>query len=487
MYRSIFEAATDGFLVLDRQGHIVAANPAACRMYGYTDAEMRRLTLSALLHPDDLLSGSLPALVRDMEKRNRLRHIRRDGREFPVEVHATRVVYQGQENALLVVTDITEREEAQEALIRTERLRALGQMAGGIAHDFNNILVSIRGYADMALLDIDEHPTLLREDLGHIMAGARDAAEAVRRLQSLYREAEDTSDFVSLALDKVVREALDLTRPHWKDNAQARGVTIKVETELHAPPKVLGNPSEIRRVITNLIVNAVEAMPEGGLLKLSTSYGEDWCAVSVSDTGIGIAPEDLGKIFDPFFSTKNSSGLGLAVSRTIVERHGGELLVESSPGQGAIFTLRLPFKQTEHLPEASVSVSDASRRLGIKLNVLVVDDEPDVRKLLVRFLERNGQRVIAVSGGREALEVLALDDYDLLLTDLGMPDMSGEQLAREVHQRYPHMLIILTTGWGETVTPERLRGMYASGLLAKPFTYGEFMRVLEKALTEPEF
>jgi len=483
-YRGIFEAATDGLLVLSGDGRVVEANPAACCIYGYGPVGMRGVSLADLVHPDESEPArSLDGLLSNRGARVEARHRRLSGEAFPVETRATPLAYQGSEHVLLVVTDVTERKEAQQAVLRSERLRALGQMAGGIAHDFNNILVSIRGYADMALLDLEERAELVREDLTHIVAGARDAAEAVRRLQSLYREADDTSDFVPIQLDDAAREALELTRPHWRDTAQALGVTIRTQTELRSPPRVQGNPSEIRRLITNLIINAVEAMPSGGTLTLATGQSGDSSWISVADTGVGISPEDQARIFEPFFSTKNSSGLGLAVSTSIAERHGGELSGESAPGLGATFTLRLPNLQAVQGDASDRrSASSALDGFGCRVRALVVDDEPAVRRLLVRFLERAGVEARAVASGADALSALASSSYELLITDLGMPGITGEQLALEVHSRYPEITILLTTGWGETVTPEQLATMHAVGLLPKPFSYAEMTEVVGAAL-----
>ncbi len=489
-YRGIFEAARDGMLVCDDAGQVVEANPAACAMFGYLHERLVGTGVGALFGEPFALPRFAHEVLVNGHERLEANGIREDGVAFPAHIQGTHLIFRGQRHLLAVVTDITERVKAQEALVRSERLRALGQMAGGIAHDFNNILVGIRGYADMALLDLRERPSALPGDLDRILLGTRDAADAVRRLQSLYRQVEDTSDFLPLQLDTLVAEALALTQPRWKDVPQAAGHTIRVISQPTAPPNVLGNPAELRRVLTNLIVNAIDAMPVGGELTLATGQEGSWSWVRVSDTGVGITPEAQEHLFEPFFTTKRSSGLGLTVSATIVRRHGGEISFESAAGRGTSFTVRLPARP-ERVATATlapgggvrgaplVSIAGAFRR-GCR--VLVVDDEQVVRGLLERLLQRLGQTVVAVASGREALALLKDECFDLLLTDLGMPDLSGRQVALEARALHPSLPVVLTTGWGETMTPENLAEMQASALLPKPFTNLELAAVLAKVL-----
>jgi PAS domain S-box-containing protein len=480
-YRGIFEAANDGLLVFDAGTHRIAeANAAACTMYGYPYEKMLGLGLHRLATPER--HHHLAEMIRDIECHGyhacQSQHVRHNGDEFPVEIEGMRLTYRGHPHLLVVVTDITERIEAQQTMVNAERLRALGQMAGGIAHDFNNILVSIRGYADMARLDMHEHPDALTTDLDQIIVGADDAAEAVRRLQSLYRQTDDTSDFVPIQLDDIVTQATSLTRPRWKDQCQAQGITIQIHTELLAPPVVLGNPSELRRLLTNLLVNAIDAMPGGGDITIATGSDEHGSYMLMRDAGIGIPPEQLARIFDPFFSTKKSSGLGLTVSKNIVERHGGNIEVTSLPGRGTTFTVHLPISAVAAVAPALPEPIEGTPSDRPRLSVLVVDDEAAVRQLLTRFIEREGHEVTTVASGREALQRLDERVYDLLITDLGMPDMSGHEVTHHAHERSPHMPTVLITGWGETITPEQLAKMNVLALLPKPFSHKDLGALL---------
>jgi len=481
-YRGVFEAVTDGLLLLDQSGTIVEANPAACAMYTYSHEELVGLPIAKIVHPDHYhdLQNFHAAISSEGRFHTQSVNIRSDGTDLPVEVHGSQVTYKGTTHLLAVVTDITERVQAQKALVRAEKLQALGQMAGGIAHDFNNILVGIRGYTDMALLDLTEDIGMVRSDLEHVLIGASDAAEAVRRLQALYRQADDTSDFAALQLDDIVAETLALTQPRWKDQTQAQGITIDVHTDLTAPPLILGNGSELRRVLTNLVINAVDAMPDGGTLTICTDQKEGHVFMTVSDTGVGMDKQVQDQVFDPFFTTKNTTGLGLTISQNIIRRHRGEITVESTPGKGTTFTIRIPlFNAPKHAIKQQMA-ADQERSVQTGLRILAVDDEEATCSLLRRLLEHEKHTVVTAHSGREAIAALEKDRFDLIISDLGMPDISGRQVTRHAYKLHPEMPIVLSTGWGETVTPQQLEEMHVMALLSKPFSREELLAVLDR-------
>jgi len=253
--------------------------------------------------------------------------------------------------------------------------------------------------------------------------------------------------------------------------------------DLRPTAPVLGNAGELRRVLANLIVNAVDAMPDGGRLTLATRQEDSWCCLQVSDTGGGIAPEQSQRLFEPFYTTKGGrgSGLGLTVSLNIVKRHGGSILVDGGQGHGATFTVRLPAAVAQ-APVGDRVEGEAPVRIRQGLRVLVVDDEASVRLLLTRLLARDGHVVREAAGGREALDLLRSQPYDLLITDLGMPDVSGHMVARCARDTLPEVPIILSTGWGETISPDQLRSLGATALLAKPFTYNDLLHAMAMAM-----
>ncbi|NLD74944.1 MAG: PAS domain S-box protein, partial [Chloroflexi bacterium] len=486
-YRNIFVSVTDGLTIFDEDGYILAVNPAACRIYGYSEDELVGMHLSTLVHPEHYhdLENFRRAIAEDGVFHGQAVNIRKDGALIDVEVHGTAFTYQGRRCLLSVDTDVTDKVRSHQALMRSEKLRTLGQMAGGIAHDFNNLLAGIRGFANLALLEMREDPAAASDDLRMALVSTTEAAEAVRRIQSLYRSGEDTSDFAPLRLDQVVHEALALTQPHWKDVPQSRGVTIRTEVEVEAQPTVQGNAAELRRVVSNLVMNAVDAMPLGGALHLRIGADDEWCTLTVEDTGVGMTEAQQRQVFEPFFTTKGTmgSGLGLTMSLSIVERHGGHIVIQSAPGKGSTFVVHLPITEEEAGPEPPAAPETDALALR-HLRVLVVDDDPSVLSVLTRLLQREGQHVTAVSGGAEAIDLLRQTVYDLLITDLGMPNISGHQVARLAHDLHPEMPVVLATGWGETISPEQLGSLGATTLLSKPYTYEDVVRAVNTAIQQ---
>ncbi|NLD44989.1 MAG: PAS domain S-box protein [Chloroflexi bacterium] len=483
-YRSIFESVSDGLTIFSEEGTILEVNAAACRIYGYSRDELVGMHLSRLVHPDHYhgLVNCRAAIARDGVFHAQSVNIRKDGSPIDLEIRATAFTFQGRRCLLSVDTDVTERVASHRALLRAEKLRALGQMAGGVAHDFNNLLVAIRGSCNLALLEMELHPDTAREDLGRVLASTADAAEAVRRLQSLYRDVEDTSDLIPVQLDDLVGDVVALTQPRWKDEAQRDGHTVHVDLELGGPPVIMGNPGELRRVLNNLVVNALDAMPSGGTLTLRTAQEGDWSVVAVGDTGIGMTDAEQAQLFEPFYTTKGTagSGLGLAMSLGIVERHGGRILVRSAPGQGSTFTVCIPSCAPDG--PAAVTAAPALHERAIPvapLTVLAVDDEPAVLAVLSRLLSREGHAVISATSGAEALGLLRERPFDLVITDLGMPGVSGRRVARFAREVRADVPVVLVTGWGETISPEQLREIGASALLAKPYAYEDLLRVVQ--------
>ena len=368
---------------------------------------------------------------------------------------------------------------AQDQLVRTEKLRALGEMASGVAHDFNNLLASILGRAQL-VFQRTESPQL-RQWLKVIERSALDGAATVRRLQEFTRIRRD-QPFVAVDLNDVVRDALEITQSRWRQEPLSRGVTVELRTAFGEPPRVAGDPAELREALTNLILNAVDAMPQGGVLALTTGSKDGGAVVTVGDTGVGIPDAVLAKIFDPFFTTKGPQGTGLGLSMTyaIVERHGAQIGVETAEGQGTTF--RLTFPAGAPLPPALTAPPSAEPADGgASLRCLVVDDEPVVAAMLGDVLESGGHRVVVLGDGGEAIARFGAEPFDVVFTDLAMPRVSGWQVARAIKEMAPEVPIFLVTGFGVELSEEECRTHGVDLVLVKPLEIQTILDVVAQA------
>ena len=367
---------------------------------------------------------------------------------------------------------------AQQQVIQQERLSALGQMAAGIAHDFNNNLMPILGFADVLL----ENDALLgdkveaRRCLEMLRTSAKDAASVVSRLREFYRPAESDEAFPVVDLTKIIEQAVALTKPKWRGLTQARGITVTVETKVSARPFIAGDESALREVLTNLLFNAVDAMPEGGRICIEAAVEKDHAVIRVSDTGTGMTEIVRRRCLEPFFSTKGDRGTGLGLSMVygIVERHRGQLEIESAVGEGTTFIIRLPL--AEELP--AQSGANVAPEQGSALNVLVVDDDARSREVLITYLRSDQHSVASASTGREALEKFKRGRFDLVLMDRAMPEMSGEQTARFIKQIKPGAPIILVSGFSGQL--ETSGSEVIDAVLQKPITLDVLRRTIAK-------
>jgi signal transduction histidine kinase/ActR/RegA family two-component response regulator len=372
---------------------------------------------------------------------------------------------------------------AQDQLVRTEKLRALGEMASGVAHDFNNLLASILGRAQLLLRRVKEPQQ--RQWLQVIERSALDGAQTVKRLQDFTRIRRD-QPLLPLDLSDVVRDALEITQSRWQEEPLSRGVTIEVRTTLPAVPGILGDAPELREVFTNLILNAVDAMPEGGALSLGTAVADGQVLATVSDTGTGIPAAVRDRIFDPFFTTKGPQGTGLGLSMTygIVSRHGGTITVESDEGRGTTFRLAFPPAVGEAASSAREARADGASVRGLRC--LVVDDEPTVRTTLADILSSAGHDVVDLGDGAEAIARFRAEPFDVVLTDLAMPRVSGWQVARAVKHAAPSVPVFLITGFGVELSPEERRANGVDAILVKPLQIQEILdAVAEVARRRP--
>jgi signal transduction histidine kinase/CheY-like chemotaxis protein len=374
---------------------------------------------------------------------------------------------------------IAEQERIREQFSQMEKLSALGELASGVAHDFNNTLAGILGRAQ--LLQRTNDPEKIRRGLDIIIKTAEDGAKTVKRIQDFARQRRD-HDFELVSVDQILMDASEITRPRWKNCAEASNIHITLDLQIGSNAMVMGDDSELREVLVNMVFNAIDAMPEGGTLTLSSRTLGEKVLIKVVDSGVGMYPEVRSRIFDPFFTTKGKAGLGLglAVSFGIIRRHAGNIEVESHYGKGTEFRISLPVAKIAETAvikrELAVETHDPLPLVASEpgtlapARLLVVDDEDFVRDLLSEILEGELCEVELAHNGTEALALFRERSFDGVFTDVGMPGMSGWELAREIRQLNKTIPIAIITGWGEVVGSNEQRAAGVDWVVAKPFT-----------------
>ena len=383
------------------------------------------------------------------------------------------------ENNERLTEEIKAREQLEEELIKAERLRALGEMSSGVAHDFNNILGAILGRAQLLLERVKN--ANVRGGIEIIEKAALDGAETVRRIQEFTRLRVDSSSFVPLDINQVITDAIEFTRTHWQNESEAWGRPIDMQCDFGIVPKMMGDPSGLREVFTNLIINAVDAMPKGGVIRMATEVEGNVVAVRVQDSGIGMSMEVQKRTFDPFFTTKGTrgSGLGLSICYGIISRHRGEILLESKVGKGTSFIIRLPLDLSGIVPE---SMRDKEESV-VPARILVIDDDAMMRSVLTDILIQSGCHVDEVGSGGGGIELFSHDEYDMVLTDLGLDDMSGWEVAQKIKEASPDTPVVLITGWGMQLSEEENRTRGVDFVVSKPFKLEELRSVINSAMS----
>jgi nitrogen-specific signal transduction histidine kinase/CheY-like chemotaxis protein len=386
----------------------------------------------------------------------------------------------GEISTISFIKDITDKKRMEEQLFQAEKLRALGEMASGVAHDFNNALAAILGNTQLLLFSARDDD--ISEKLQTIEKVARDSAQTVRRLQDFTRK-KVHKEYQGLDVHEIIRDAMEITRPKWRDDAQGKGISIDVGYQPGEVPLVDGNASELREVLTNMIFNAVEAMPQGGRLDLQTFQRNGKIGIRIGDSGVGMTEETRKKIFDPFFTTKpfSNTGLGLSVSYGIIQQHGGTIEVNSRAGVGTVFTIFLPVGAREKAETPGA----AGIPRGKTARILVVDDEETVRDILSKMLERVHHQVTVAENGEEGLRFFQEKEFDLVLTDLGMPGLSGWEVCRRIKEIKPRTPVGMITGWGMELSRASMEECGLNFLIPKPFEFRQILRIVNDAMENP--
>jgi PAS domain S-box-containing protein len=486
-YRTILESIEDGYYEVDLAGNQTFFNDSLRRIYGYPKEEVMGMNCRRFTDQENakklfqtfnrVYRTGEPGKVFDWEI------IRKDGTRRHVEASVS-LQKDTSGNAIGfrgILRDVTEKKKAEEQLLQTEKLRAVGEMASGVAHDFNNALAAILGNTQLLLYTA--HDEELKETLKIIEKVAKDSSQTIRRLQDFTRKRVDQELF-KVDVNSIIRDSMEMTKPKWKDESQSRGIRIEMVSNLDEIPSVSGNASELREVITNMIFNAIEAMPEGGKIEIRTFKKRRNVFIQISDSGIGIAEEAERKIFEPFFTTKpfTNTGLGLSMSYGIIKRFGGEIEVESTVGQGTTFTIILPIGGEEK--EEAVSPQPINK--GKKAHILVIDDDEFVRNVLSRTLAQANHQVTLADNGEKGVQVFKEGKFDIVLTDLGMPGMSGWEVCRIIKEISPQTPVGMITGWGVEKIRNEVEEYGLDFFISKPFDFNHILNVLSEAMSFKE-
>ncbi len=507
-YRALFEDASDGILLMAGDV-IVDCNPAALALLGRAREEVLGRTpadFSPECQPDGSTSRESAAAwltaAREVAPQSfEWQHEHENGTPQDTEVSLTRVVLGEEPHFLAVIRDITERKQQEEEkrqleaqLRQSHKMEAIGTLAGGIAHDFNNLLWAITGNVELALMDElpDDHPAAY--SLKQVLGAASQAKELVAQILAFSRQQEEELGPIEFSV--IIKETAKLLRASLP-------ATIHIDTDLRAQSDVvMGDPSRLQQVMMNLCTNAAHAMRRtGGRLHIATEnltldvldFKPDeemkaggYFRLSVGDTGEGMPSMIADRIFEPYFTTKSvgeGTGLGLAVVHGIVKKLGGRITLESKEGEGTTFTVLLP------LVDAAAQAREAQAQAPVRGSeqILLVDDQSQVLEMLKRLLERIGYAVTERTSGAEALKEFDADPkrFDLVVTDMTMPNMTGDVLARELLKRRPGMPIILCTGYSETMDEEACADIGVREIVMKPVRVQRLSEAIRRALPEP--
>lgn len=488
-YKVLFRASSDALILVDVETlRIVDVNEKAVEQYGY-DYD----TLLTLRAPD--LSAE-PEKTKTTIRRDhgtavpKRLHRKKDGTVFPVEITANYFVWKGRKTNISSLRDISQIKKIEMRLNQAQKMEALGTLAGGIAHDFNNILTAIIGYAELTVAEMDRQGKAAGDIREIIMASQR-AKELVNQILAFARQSDEVLGPVRV--DKILDEVLRLIRSTIPS-------TIEITSQLHSQARIMGNDSQLHQVFMNLFTNAAHAMElSGGLLSValvdrtvvrkkedSSLNPGDYVEIKISDTGPGIAPDIIDLVFEPYFTTKapgEGTGLGLSVVHGIVESYGGKISVISTPNVSTLFTIYLPV--VNQLAESAEPVEEAL--MGTE-HILFVDDETTIIKISGRILEDLGYRVTACTSSTEALDQFRASpgEFDLVITDMTMPRMPGDILARNMMEIRQDIPVILCTGFSRRITEETVAKMGVSAFLFKPVIKAELAGTIRKVLDKSQ-
>ena len=499
-YRILAEFA-QACIVMIQDGRTVYRNPYYEKLIGYSLDETKERDFAEVIAPEyrEVVRENYQKRIRGQEVDipYEVEVITKSGERVALEVRSTLVQYKGRPAIMAVMSNITDRklaeaekERIQARLRQAQKMEAMGTLAGGIAHDFNNILAAIVGYIELALMDIP-HGMAAARNLREALQSALRARDLIKQILAFSRGVEQ--EHKPLMLRPIVKEGIKMLRVSLPK-------TIEIREIMNSDGATLSDPVQINQVLINLCTNAAHAMrQEGGVLEIALEdvrvdkplqvHGKElppneYVRLRVRDTGHGIAPEHMDRIFDPYFTTKDvgeGTGLGLAVVHGIVDSSHGGILVRSEPGKGTVFDIYFP--KLEKVPTEKGKKESSAPPLGVE-TILFVDDETDFLDIGKRLLESLGYKVVAADHPNDARKIFEDDpqQFDLAIIDRMMPQMRGEKLAEIIHRIRPDMPIVLCTGYAEPRNDGALKKLGISALVMKPLRISELAQTIRNVL-----
>jgi PAS domain S-box-containing protein len=489
-YKVLFDGSAEGILVADIQTRkFLYANRAICEMLGYSERELTAMGVSDI-HPQDSLEQVIAEFGAQARGEKRLASgipcLRKDGTALYVDIATAKAVIDGKPCNIGFFLDITERQQLEEQLRQSQKLDAIGQLAGGVAHDFNNQLSAILGYAELLCKRVAGDGKS-EQYLSSIATAAMRSADLSRQLLTFARKSGHKT--IPVNIHDALREVIEMLK-------RTIDPRIEIRVDLAAADAiVLGDPTLLQNAFLNIGLNARDAMPEGGVLRIETADCPESRAagslavpavhVRFADTGIGMSDEIKAKIFDPFFTTKEigkGTGMGLAAVYGTVTSHGGVIAVESKVGMGSAFVIQLPLDQNK-APDEKTCVRD--EHIKGHGRILVVDDEESVRIILKEMLEDLGYSIASIcTNGRDAVNYYArhAKEVDLIVIDMLMPKMNGRDAFHEIRTINPHAAGLIVSGYGDGFSQDEFVAMGFYGVLSKPFTLSSLSKSVSEAL-----
>ncbi len=473
---SLADLAPNEIYTLDSQCRFTWMNKRAEVDSGLTPSVMlgQEFSIVVAAESKDEVKAMLQIALGGEEKQFEVRTMCTDGRVRCMEAHTTPLWHDGAITGVMVfMSDITERKLSQERAARSDKLRALGELAAGVAHNLNNSLTVIQGRAQLLLMRsaADEGN---KKSLEVITQAVGDCSQTLRRLLDFSRRGS-TRASAPVDLSELITSSVEIARPKWQAEAAHRTGTIEVRVDAPRPVMTIGDSSELREVVLNLIFNAVDAMAQGGVIEVGARAEGQTARFWVADTGSGMTAEVIARIFEPFYSTKGErgTGLGLSASHGIIENHGGDFNVTSEPGQGTRFEVILPLNEAT-APSIAKPVA-ASSNGSKSARVLVVEDEAQIRTLLNDAFRAEGHQVTEAATGAEALDRLNKGEFDLMVCDLGLPELSGLHVARWVKEFRPELPVIIATGYAEMIAKEDYEKARIDEVIRKPYAVADVL------------